>query len=102
MIYLVGPITFSGELDRLYQTKNDVSVKDFLDKYEIKVSSAKGLSHIVVWNPWTEKAAAMADLGADQHPLFVCVEPGYSLEKGSILKPGQEWISEQRISYSKL
>jgi len=30
----------------------------------------------VVWNPWQEKAAAMADLGDDDYVTMVCVEAG--------------------------
>jgi glucose-6-phosphate 1-epimerase len=30
----------------------------------------------VVWNPWTEKAAAMADLGDSAWRGMVCVEAG--------------------------
>lgn len=31
---------------------------------------------IVFWNPWTEKARSLADLGEESFPQFVCVEPG--------------------------
>ncbi|KAK2174401.1 hypothetical protein NP493_802g03027 [Ridgeia piscesae] len=34
------------------------------------------LPDTVVWNPWQEKAAAMADLGDDDYVTMVCVEAG--------------------------
>lgn len=30
----------------------------------------------VLWNPWQEKAAALADMDDDGYTRFVCVEPG--------------------------
>lgn len=35
------------------------------------------LSNVVVWNPWTDKAAAMADFKPDDgYREMLCVEPG--------------------------
>lgn len=31
---------------------------------------------VVLWNPWSKKASALADLGEGNFPLFVCIEPG--------------------------
>jgi D-hexose-6-phosphate mutarotase len=38
------------------------------------VIEKRGSATTVVWNPWHEKAAAMADLGGDVWPWMLCVE----------------------------
>ena len=35
------------------------------------------LSDIVIWNPWAEKAKAMADFGDEEYKEMLCVEAGY-------------------------
>ncbi|KAJ2898834.1 hypothetical protein GGI21_000693 [Coemansia aciculifera] len=43
---------------------------------------------IVLWNPWAEKAAEMADFGNDEFPQMICVEAGTVASEIS-LRPGQ-------------
>ena len=31
---------------------------------------------VVLWNPWIDKSRALADLGEESYPNFICVEPG--------------------------
>jgi glucose-6-phosphate 1-epimerase len=33
-----------------------------------------GSATTVVWNPWIEKAKAMADFGDDEWPTMLCIE----------------------------
>ena len=40
------------------------------------------------WNPWIEKARAMADFGDDEWPGMVCVEPANAAEDAVTVAPG--------------
>jgi glucose-6-phosphate 1-epimerase len=31
---------------------------------------------VVVWNPWAERAATIADLAPGSYKHYVCIEPG--------------------------
>jgi glucose-6-phosphate 1-epimerase len=67
-------IRITGETDRLYYSSVPRTVvRDPEMKRTIVVEKSRS-DATVVWNPWTEKATAMADLGADQWQSMVCVE----------------------------
>jgi glucose-6-phosphate 1-epimerase len=69
-----APVTFSGETDRVYLgTPATVTIRD--PGLGRRVVVEKGHSEAtVVWNPWVEKAKAMADFGDEEWPQMVCVE----------------------------
>lgn len=50
----------------------------------------------VVWNPFVDKAAGMADFGNEEYHDMICVEPGI-LGNDILLHPGQEAWLEQII-----
>jgi len=52
----------------------------------------------VVWNPWKEGAAALADLGNDEWQRFVCVEASNILGSAILLAAGQEHRMQATIS----
>lgn len=68
-----GPLELVGETDRVYDRTGPVVVADraALLHHELRPS---GATQTVVWNPWSDKAAAMTDLGDDEWLRFVCVE----------------------------
>ena len=80
-----GPLTFSGETDNVYATPGSVTVLD--GDREIVVENT-GASHVIVWNPWQEKAADIRDLGAGEWEKFVCVEAGRVLDGAVEVEPG--------------
>ena len=57
-----------------------------------------GAASAIVWNPWPEKAAAMADLGVDNWRGFVCVETGNAADDDINLPPGATHEMTTRIS----
>jgi glucose-6-phosphate 1-epimerase len=57
-----------------------------------------GAASAIVWNPWPEKAAAMADLGADNQRGFICVETGNVGDDDISLPPGATHEMTTRIS----
>jgi glucose-6-phosphate 1-epimerase len=83
-----GPIRFAGETDQLHlNTEAAVTISDPGWKRKIVIEK-HGSKSTVVWNPWVEKAATLADLGADAWPHFVCVEPANAAEDAVTLAPG--------------
>jgi glucose-6-phosphate 1-epimerase len=53
------------------------------------VIEKRGSATTVVWNPWHEKAAAMADLGGEVWPWMLCVETANAADDAVRLAPGQ-------------
>lgn len=63
--------------------------------YEIR--REEGLTDVVVWNPWADKAAGMSDFGpADGWKKMVCVEAG-AVESWIKLEGGEGWEGGQRV-----
>lgn len=90
-------ISFRGEVDRVYigGGARQVIIKDGGNADLIVKSS--GFKDYVVWNPSNEKAKAMADLGEENYPHFVCVEAG-SVAQPVKLAAGQTWEGSQGFS----
>jgi len=56
-----------------------------------RVRIEKQNSHTtIVWNPWKEDAAKLADLGDNEWQRFACVEASNILSAAVTLAPGQE------------
>lgn len=96
-----GPIVFSEEIDRVYVNTGAtcVLVDPLLDRC-IAVEKS-GSNSTVVWNPWTAKAAAMADLGDDEWPGMVCIETANAFENSITLPPGTSHQMKVRISVTE-
>jgi D-hexose-6-phosphate mutarotase len=68
------PVRLTGETDRVYlDTQAETTVDDPAGGRRIVIDKEHS-DATVVWNPWIEKAAAMADFGDDEWPGMVCVE----------------------------
>ncbi|MBE2212384.1 MAG: D-hexose-6-phosphate mutarotase [Opitutaceae bacterium] len=82
------PLRFSGEVDRVYLDTTATCVVDD-PGWRRRIHVAKsGSRSTVIWNPWTDKARAMADLGEDAWPGFVCVETCNAADDTVTLAPG--------------
>jgi glucose-6-phosphate 1-epimerase len=69
-------VTITAETDRVYlDTPRQCVIEDREWRRRIVVEKDRAASS-VVWNPWAEKAAAMADLGDPAWRRMVCVESG--------------------------
>ncbi len=69
-----GALTFSARTDRVYTAPEAFSVihdKGFQRSIEIHHHQH---SDVVAWNPWSEIAAAMADMPNEGYHTMVCVE----------------------------
>jgi glucose-6-phosphate 1-epimerase len=56
----------------------------------------------VVWNPWSEGAAGLKDLGDGQWNQFLCVEASNILNSTVNLDPGLEHKMTAVLSVAKL
>jgi len=82
-------IRFEGETDRVYlNTQGRCTVNDAEGKRCLVVDKSSSAT-TVVWNPWSAKAAALADLGNDEWPHFVCIETANAAENRITLAPGK-------------
>ena len=89
-----GPVTFTGEVDRVYvNTEATCVIEDSRLKRRIVVAKS-GSRSTVVWTPWAEKADKMGDFGpvvANEGGWrrMVCVESGNALDNVVVVPPGQ-------------
>jgi glucose-6-phosphate 1-epimerase len=71
-----GLVTITAETDSVYlDTPGQCSIEDRGWRRRVVIKKDAAASS-VVWNPWAEKAAAMADLGDTAWRGMVCVEAG--------------------------
>ena len=69
-----GDVDFSGETDRVYlDTMQDLQLFDPESRRCINVQKRDSRA-TVVWNPGSEKSAALKDLGGGEWKKFVCIE----------------------------
>jgi len=82
------------EIDRIYYgVSAPLVLSDAQRRLRIE---AANFPEIVVWNPWREKAAAMADLAPADVRRFLCVEAAL-IEKPVLLAPGEHWWGRQTL-----
>ncbi|MEK7322917.1 MAG: D-hexose-6-phosphate mutarotase, partial [Pseudomonadota bacterium] len=86
----LGPVSFSGEVDRIYLDSLDACVIEDPNARRRIVVSKHGSRSTVVWNPWIEKAAKMGDLGDDGYLRMVCVESANAADDAVTIAPGAE------------
>jgi D-hexose-6-phosphate mutarotase len=82
------PITFDRETDRTYASTATTRIVDPGLQRVITIEKDHSGS-TVVWNPWTDKAKAMADFGDDEWPGMLCVESGNIAPNAIELGPDQ-------------
>ncbi|KAG0203674.1 hypothetical protein BGX28_004118 [Mortierella sp. GBA30] len=93
-----GDVVIQGEVDSVYAhvKSTDIQIAYGTEQGGIQLHK-KGLSDIVVWNPWVEKAAAMADFGNEEYHRMICVEAGQVAEFIA-LAAGGSWEGSQVLS----
>lgn len=89
------PTRFSSEFDRVYgPPATDLVVDDGRDR--VRVRQGGGWCDTVVWNPWSAKAATLADLPADGWRHMLCVEAARVFEPAAVA-PGADWSGWQSL-----
>lgn len=90
------PVVFQRETDRIYlDTSATLSLEDPASGSKIVLEKAGSLSS-VVWNPWIDKASAIADLGDDEWENFLCVEQANAARNSLTLPAGAIHTFETR------
>jgi glucose-6-phosphate 1-epimerase len=85
-----GDVVIASPTDSAYcNTQNKVDLLDANKKRGIRLRKEYSLS-TVVWNPWSEGAARLQDLGDGEWRQFLCVEASNILDAAIHLVPGQE------------
>ncbi len=85
-----APLTITQEVDRVYVgTRADVTVDDSAADRRLLVSKSDS-DATVVWNPWIDRARALADFGDEEWPQMLCIESGNIGESAVTLPPGAE------------
>ncbi len=85
-----GPVTFSAETDRIYLDHSGECVIHDPGLQRRIVIRREGSRSTVVWNPWTEKSVAMADMGEGAYRGMLCVEAANVAEDAVVVEPGGE------------
>jgi glucose-6-phosphate 1-epimerase len=82
------PLVLTGATDRVFlATRATCTVTDAALARRLVIEKS-GSATTVVWNPWSEKAAAMTDLGADAWPSMLCVEAANAADNAISLAGG--------------
>jgi glucose-6-phosphate 1-epimerase len=81
------PITITGETDRVYNHTGEAIIDDPSRARKILIQKSNSAS-TVVWNPWIDKAKAMADFDDDRWPAMLCVETANVKRSAVYLPPG--------------
>ena len=83
------PLVLCGETDRVFLgTRARVALSDPGWQRRIVVSKS-GSDTTIVWNPWSEKAKTIPDLGDADWPGMVCIETANAADNAITLEPGQ-------------
>ena len=93
-------VRITGETDRVYtpDTSPQTAVTVTEAGKERFSVVRDNLPDVVVWNPWTEKAAGMADFAPkDGFKTMICVEAG-SVRGWQTLEPGDAYEGAQTIT----
>lgn len=93
-----GPVSLAKETDSLYlDTLDHRTIEDPGWHRKIVIDST-GADSTIVWNPWTEKAAAMRDLGDPAWRGMICVETGNAADNAVHLAADGEHRMTTQIS----
>ena len=81
------PLALQGEFDAIVYSEADVILSDPGWQRKLHISRS-GSGSVVVWNPWQDKAARLADLPDEGWQDFVCIEAANAGEDSYTLPPG--------------
>jgi len=96
-----GDVTISSATDSAFMgTRNDVDLIDPDLRRHIRLKKVNSLTS-VVWNPWSEGAARLVDLGDGEWKQFLCVEASNILAESVSLAPGDKHEMTAILSVAK-
>lgn len=92
-----GNIDFNCEVDRIYEDFSGTALIDDKGNSRRIVVKKSNSNTSVVWNPWINKAAAMADYNNDGYLTMVCVETCNITKDAKFVAPGESWTLSTEI-----
>jgi glucose-6-phosphate 1-epimerase len=97
-----GDFQFTRDTDNAYlNTESPVEILDPVLHRRIRLEK-QGSRTTVVWNPWQDDAAKLADLGDTEWREFACVEAANILSAAVTLHPGEEHTTTAFITVENL
>jgi glucose-6-phosphate 1-epimerase len=89
-------LEIAGETDRVYMdAPPTLRIRDEAGGRTICIERT-GFVDAVVWNPWTDLARQLPDLGDDEYLRMLCVESANAATPVR-LEPGARWVGTQTI-----
>jgi len=93
-----GDLTFMAKTDNAYiNVHGPAELIDPTWRRRMRTEKVNSAT-TVVWNPWQEGAASLADLGKEEWRQFACVEASNILDSAILVAPGQEHTMQATIS----
>ena len=93
-----GAIRFTGETDRIYiDTAADCLINDVANHRVVRVAK-QGSASTVVWNPWSEREKAFADMAAGEYQQMLCVETCNAGPDQVVVLPGESHTLVAEVS----
>ncbi|WP_026460406.1 D-hexose-6-phosphate mutarotase [Schaalia suimastitidis] len=96
-----GEVLLVGPIDRVYDSRSTVTIRDPRWLREITVEK-QGSDSTVVWSPWLEGCQSLADVLCDEWQDFICVESGNIRDNAMHLEAGQSHTVSVSISVDPL
>jgi glucose-6-phosphate 1-epimerase len=91
-------LRLTGETDRPYlDTKSPVDLADPILERRITVEKQNSKT-TVVWNPWSELTAKLADMSADSWRKMTCIETANAVSNAVVLPPGDQHTMHAHIT----
>jgi glucose-6-phosphate 1-epimerase len=93
-----GDVALTAPTDNAYLDTR--SALELIDPtlHRILRTNKENSASTIVWNPWRQGAASLADLGDDEWRHMTCVEASNILRSAVSLSPGEEHIMAARLS----
>lgn len=86
-----GEVAIASETDRIYtNVKPELVINDPAYGRRIRITTT-GSQTAIVWNPWVDKAAQMADLADADYQKFICVETANAADEVVAIAPGSQY-----------
>lgn len=93
-----GDLSFTRKTDNAFTDVH--SAAEVIDRagHRVLRTEKDNSGTTVVWNPWQDGAAAIADLGDDEWRRFACVEASNILGSAVSLEPGQQHTMQATLN----
>lgn len=93
-------LVLNGETDRPYiDSEAQVTLDDPVLKRRLSIGKQNSKT-TVVWNPWSELSAKLADLGSDGWRQMVCIETANAMENAVTIEPGEHHTMQAFVTVS--